>query len=165
MAAPGVTVKIRETRDVAALLKKLPMDVRAIALRKAMRNAGTIFAKEVRRKAGLLDGTSYNRPSWGRNQTPGALSKSITSPKSVRKGVPSHIIKVRVTTKGIANRYAAMAEYGHQKWIFGNKYEGRNSKKTPPVGFWRNSTDETEAAVDKRIKEILVAEIRKLINA
>lgn len=166
MAAPGVTVKIRETRDVARLLKTLPIDVRAIALRKAMINAGTIFAKEVRRKAGLLDGTSYNRPSWGRNQTPGGLQKGIRRPQSVRKGVPSHIIKVRVTTKGLANKYAAMAEYGHQKFIFSKEpYSGKNAKKTPPVGFWRSSTDETRSAVDKRIKEILVAEIRKLINA
>ena len=121
MAVPKVTVKLRETRDVEALLKKLPFDVRAIALRKSMRSAATIFAREVRRKTGNLDGSSYNRPAWGTNVTPGTLSKSIASPKSVRKGVPDHIVKVRVTTKGKGNIYGAMAEYGHEKWIYGNK--------------------------------------------
>jgi len=165
MASPTITVKIRETKDVGALLQRLPFDVRQIALRRALRNAATIFAKECRRKAGRLDGSSYNRPSWGRNKVPGALSKSIASPKSVRRGVPDHIVKVRVTTKGIANKYAAMAEYGHDKWIFGNRYTGGNDDKTPPVGFWRNSTDETRTAVDARIKKLLNDEIRKLINA
>jgi len=165
MAAPTITVKIKETKDVEKLLKKLPFDVREIALRKSLRSAATIFAREVRRKAGALDGSSYNRPAWGSNVTPGTLSKNITSPKSIRRGVPSNIVKVRVTTSNQANKYAAMAEYGHEKWIFGNKYEGNNDKKTPPVGFWRSSTDETEASVDRRIQEILKAEIRKLINA
>jgi hypothetical protein len=58
-----------------------------------------------------------------------------------------------------------MAEYGHEKWIFGNQYEGRNDKKTPPVGFWRSSNDQTRMQVEKRIREILKAEIGKLINA
>ena len=84
---------------------------------------------------------------------------------SVRKGVPSHIIKVRVTTKGIANKYAAMAEYGHEKYIFGKRYTGSNDKKTPPVGFWRSSTDETESSVDRRVKDILKKEITRIINA
>lgn len=165
MAAPTITIKIKETRDVNQLLKKLPIDVRHIALRKALRNAATIFSKEVRRKAGRLNGTSYNRPSWGRNKTPGDLSKSIASPKSRRRGVPDHIIKVRVTTKGEANKYAAMAEYGHDKFIFGKPYLGDNEQKTPPVGFWRSTTDETRTAVDARIKQLLRDEIRKLINA
>ena len=161
----AITVKIKETKDVEKLLKKLPLQVREKALSKSLRNAATIFAKEVRRKTGMLDGASYNRPSWGRNTTPGTLSKSIRSPKRVRKDVPKHIIKVRVTTKGLGNKYAAMEEYGHEKWIFGNKYEGRNDKKTPPVGFWRSTEDETQSQVEKRIQDILKEEIRKLINA
>ena len=165
MPAPGVKIRIRETRDVAELLKKLPEEVREKALRKSLVSAATIFAKEVRNKAARLDGSSYDRPSWGRNQIPGTLSKNITRPRRVKKDVPNHIIKVRVTTKNLANKYAAMAEYGHKKWIFGNKYEGRNDKKTPPVGFWRSSNDQTRMQVEKRIREILKAEIGKLINA
>jgi len=165
MAAPTITVRIKETKDVEKLLKRLPFDVREKALKKSLRNAATIFAKEVRRKAGALDGSSYNRPAWGANVTPGTLSKSITSPKSVPDKSKPSIVRARVTTRGVANKYAAMAEYGHEKWIFGNKYEGNNDKKTPPVGFWRSSTDETTGAVDRRIQEILKAEIRKLINA
>jgi hypothetical protein len=165
MAAPGITINVRETRDVTKFLKKLPVEFREQSLAKAMRNAGSIFAKEVRRKTAKLDGSSYNRPSWGRNTTPGTLTKSIRGAKRVRKDVPSHVIKVRVTTKGLGSRYASMAEYGHEKWIFGNKYQGRNDKKTPASGFWRSSVDETQLQVEKRIKEILTAEMRKLINA
>jgi hypothetical protein len=165
MAVPGITVKIKETRDVESLLKKLPVEVREVSLNKAMRNAATIFAKEVRRKAGNLDGSSYDRPAWGSNVTPGALSKGITSPRRLRKNVPPNIIKVRVTTKGKANQYASSAEYGHKKYIFGDPYEGDNPKKTPPVGFWRSSGDETESSVDRRIKEILKKEITRIINA
>jgi hypothetical protein len=165
MAVPGIRLHIKQTRDVEALLKKLPIEVREIGLNKAMRNAATIFAKEVRRKAGNLDGSSYDRPAWGSNVTPGALSKGITSPRRHKKDVPKHIIQVRVTTKDKANAYAAMAEYGHEKYIFGHKYAGQNDKKTPPVGFWRSSKDETESSVDRRIKEILKQEITRIINA
>jgi hypothetical protein len=165
MAVPGIRLHIKQTRDVEALLKKLPIEVREIGLNKAMRNAATIFAKEVRRKAGNLDGSSYDRPAWGSNVTPGALSKGITSPRRHKKDVPKHIIQVRVTTKDKANTYAAMAEYGHEKYIFGHKYAGQNDKKTPPVGFWRSSKDETESSVDRRIKEILKQEITRIINA
>lgn len=165
MAVPGIRLHIKQTRDVEALLKKLPIEVREIGLNKAMRNAATIFAKEVRRKAGNLDGSSYDRPAWGSNVTPGALSKGITSPRRIKKNVPKHIIKVRVTTKGKANQYASSAEYGHEKYIFGDPYKGDNPKKTPPVGFWRSSGDETESSVDRRIKEILKQEITRIINA
>lgn len=165
MAVPGITVKIKETRDVESLLKKLPVEVREVSLNKAMRNAATIFAKEVRRKAGNLDGSSYDRPAWGSNVTPGALSKGITSPRRLRKDVPPNIIKIRVTTKDEARKYAAMAEYGHEKYIFGKRYTGSNDKKTPPVGFWRSSTDETESSVDRRVKDILKKEITRIINA
>jgi hypothetical protein len=165
MAVPGITVRIKETKDVEALLKKLPIEARETGLAKSMRNAATIFANEVRRKAGNLDGSSYDRPAWGSNVTPGALRKGITSPKRIRKNTPAHVIRIRVTTRGVANRYAAMAEYGHEKYIFGHKYAGQNDKKTPPVGFWRSSKDETESSVDRRIKEILKQEITRIINA
>lgn len=148
-----VRVQFRDDGRADRILAQIPVELREVALRRALAKAGVIMANEARRKYRKL-----NSDRWGKPESDQPLAKSVRRVGSVQ----GTLVRSRVKTVGKANLYAVAVEYGHEKWIFGTKRADLGPVVQKPV--FRPAADETRETQNSTVIRTLRNELMRYLN-
>ena len=147
MARSAIKIEIKDTKQTDKLLSRMPIEIRGKTLKKALRAAGNVVAREARRIA--------PKPGYpGDDPTKEPLNKTI---KTVVRDYGT-VIAAFVGPERPNGAHGHLVEYGHAKVLWGTPTGERVQGKP----FMRPAADTTEAQQQKKIIETLKREIGKL---
>lgn len=154
MATIGVKIDQTLFRKADALLGKMPIELREKTLKKAIRSASRLVAKETAKRI-TPPGYPGDRPKDKDGNRLEPLSKNVKA--VIRSG--NTFVAGFVGGDWPKGAHFHLVEEGHEKWLWGDRQEGERVKGT---GDFKRVADETRSQQERLIISTLKNEISEL---